>query len=175
MIQKPFPHLQIDGFLKKKEADELFKKLKKQKFYQKKSDLFQFSQTEDMLRSKDFKGLISHLASKGFIAYMEKTTGIKLNGKMDLFGSLYKDTDFLLPHDDRLPGRKIAFMIYLSDLKIKDGGAFLLYKKNKIAKRIVPIFNSFVFFEVSPGSLHGVEEVIANKKRYALSGWFYGN
>lgn len=178
MITKPFPHLEIKNFLKKKEIDKLLQKVKKQRFHLKKSDLFQFSQTDDLLKNKDFKEIISYLTSKEYITYMEKTTGIKLNGKIDLFASLYQDTDFLLPHDDRLSGRKIAFMIYLSDLKKKDGGALLLYDKSNNAKEvkiIEPKFNSFVFFEVSSQSLHGVEEVVSNKKRYALSGWFHGN
>mgnify|MGYP003342408719 CR=1 FL=1 len=50
---------------------------------------------------------------------------IKLNKKVDLFASLYQDTDFLLPHDDKLESRKIAFIIYLSNLEKKDGGEVL--------------------------------------------------
>jgi len=175
MIKKPFPHLEIKDFLKKDEALNLLKKLKKQKLYPKKSDLFQFSQTNDLLKNKGFRELVKHLTSKEFISYLENKTKIKLNGKIDLFGSSYQDTDFLLPHDDRLSGRKIAFMLYLSDLKNEDGGAFLLYGKNNVEKKTVPKFNRFVFFEVSPQSLHGVEEVVGRKKRYALSGWFHGN
>ena len=105
---------------------------------------------------------------------MEETSGLKLNGRIDLFGSLYQDTDFLLPHDDRLSGRRIAFMIYLSDLDEKDGGALLLYGKKGV-KKIRPRSRSFVFFEVSDRSLHGVEEVVTKNKRYALSGWFHGD
>jgi len=175
MIQKPFPHLEIKNFLKKKEADRLLKKLKKQKFHFKKSDLFHFSQTNDLLKNKNFKEIINHLTSEKVISYLEKTANVKLNGKIDLFASLYQDTDYLLPHDDRLSGRKIAFMIYLSDLKKEDGGALLLYGGNKITKRIEPKFNSFVFFEVSSKSYHAVEEVVSTKKRYTLSGWFHGN
>ncbi|SRR3989338_9054964 len=175
MIQKPFLHQVITNFLPAEKARSLLKKVQKQQFHRKKSDLFQFSQTSDLLHEEDFKGIISHLTSKTFITYLEKSTGIELNGKIDLFASLYQDTDFLLPHDDQLPGRKIAFMLYVSDLTNNDGGAFLLFDKEKVVTRIIPRFNTFVFFEVSPKSLHGVEEVVTKKKRYTLSGWFYGD
>lgn len=175
MIQKPFPHQITKNFLPEEKVRLLLEKVQKQQFHRKKSDLFQFSQTADLLHEEDFKEMIDNLTSKKVITSLEKSTSIKLNGKIDLFASLYEDTDFLLPHDDRLPGRKIAFMLYLSDLTKKDGGAFVLYDNKKAVKRIIPSFNSFVFFKVSPQSLHGVEEVITKKKRYTLSGWFYGN
>src|SRR3989344_9386754 len=105
---------------------------------------------------------------------MQKITGLKLNGQIDLFCSLYQDTDYLLVHDDQLKGRKIAFMIYLNDLTEKDGGALALYDNkdkvpNKITKIVLPRLNSFVFFEVSPISFHSVEEVISKKQRIALT------
>jgi len=69
-------------------------------------------------------------------------------------------------------------MLYLTTLEKKDGGALGLYDSQKsvatkIVKRIQPRRNSFVFFIVSKKSFHGVEEVLTDKKRVALSGWLY--
>jgi Rps23 Pro-64 3,4-dihydroxylase Tpa1-like proline 4-hydroxylase len=110
---------------------------------------------------------------------MKNISKLKLNGRIDLFGSIYQDTDHLLPHDDQLAGRKIAFMLYLNDLEERDGGALALYgSKNKsattIAKRFIPKAGSLVFFEVSQLSFHTVEEMLTDTQRITLSGWYYG-
>ena len=102
--------------------------------------------------------------------------GVRLKRNiLDLHGSLYKDTDFLLCHDDQLEGRKIAFLFYLSDLTEKDGGALAFYSKDfRTAKHIIPKFNTFACFEVSPISYHEVQEVVTDKQRIAIAGWFHG-
>ncbi len=178
---KPFPHLELPNFFKQKKIIELLQALSEQEFFVKQSDLFQFSQTADLLYAKDktIQEFVALLSSPKFIDLMEGITKMKLNKKVDLFGSIYQDTDFLLPHDDQLPGRKIAFMLYLNDLDEKDGGAVAFYEsKNKtptkIAKRIIPKAGALVFFEVSPLSIHTVEEVLSDTQRITLSGWFYG-
>ena len=178
---KPFPSLELPGFIKQDKIIKLLQALSKQKFSSHLSDLFQFSQTFDLLYSDDavLKKFTALLASPEMLDFMQKVTKLKLNGKIDLFGSIYQDTDYLLPHDDQVPGRKIAFMLYLNDLDEKDGGALALYEsKNKtptkIARRIIPKAGTVVFFEVSALSVHRVEETLTDTQRITLSGWFYG-
>ena len=67
---------------------------------------------------------------------------------------------FLLP-----PGRRIAYILYLvpEDWSDEDGGALDLFSSEngqptKVAKSIVPSFNAFAFFEVSPTSYHQVRK-----------------
>ena len=143
----------------------------------KESDLFQFSQTEDIAASKEeaLRAFRDFLRSKRFLSFMESLTGFKLKeDTVDLSGTLYKNTDFLLCHDDQLEGRKIAFLLYLSNLEIEDGGSLRLFDKIfKSFKRITPRFNKFVLFEVSKISYHKIEEVVNDKQRIALGGWFY--
>ena len=178
---KPFPSLELPDFVKQDKIIKLLQALSKQKFLPHHSDLFQFSQTFDLLYSDDavLKEFTALLSSPEMLDFMQKVTKIKLKGKIDLFGSIYQDTDYLLPHDDQVPGRKIAFMVYLNDLEEKDGGALALYdSKNKtptkIVKRIIPKAGTVVFFEVSSLSIHMVEEVLTDIQRITLSGWFYG-
>ncbi|MEK6825899.1 MAG: 2OG-Fe(II) oxygenase family protein [Nanoarchaeota archaeon] len=178
---KPFPHLIIKDFLNKEKAKQLFVALKKEPFQKKNSDLFSLSQTLDFASTKNIslQELYKLFTSSEFTKIFSKITNINLKGKIDMAGSLYEDTDFLLCHDDQLQGRKIAYIYYLSqDFREYDGGAlFLLSDKNghpdKTIKRYLPEWNSCILFEVSKKSWHEVEEVISQKKRYAIGGWLY--
>jgi|SRR3989344_1126084 len=177
----PFPHLELPHFVNQKRIIKLLQSLTKEKFQSKQADLFQFSQTADLLHTnnKMIQEFISVWSSPKLIEYLKKITDLKISGKIDLFASIYQDTDFLLPHDDQIQGRMIAFMLYLNDLQEKDGGALAFYKcKNKnpyrISKMIIPKAGTLVFFEVSPLSFHRVEEVLTDTQRITLSGWFYG-
>lgn len=178
---KPFPYLELPNFLDQEKIVSLLQALSKEEFSPKLSDLFQFSQTSDLLYCNNsvLNKFISVFSPKEMINFMQQVTTVKLNGKIDLFASIYQDTDFLLPHDDQVPGRKIAFMLYLNDLEEKDGGALALFEsKNKtptnVVKRFIPKAGTLVLFEVSSLSIHMVEEVLTDTQRITLSGWFYG-
>lgn len=173
---KPFPFLHIKNFLPLKKANALKKALLSQTFEEKKSDLFFLFQTKDLLSaSGEIKNFRDYLSSVEFIEKIEQLTGKKLkHGALDCAGHVYSDTCFLLPHDDQLEGRSIAFVYYLSTLKQSEGGALELFDKNsRVAKRIPATFNSFVIFEVSKKSMHQVSEVLVKKDRLSISGWFY--
>jgi len=98
-------------------------------------------------------------------------------------GLRFGQTDHLLCHDDELEGRRIAYIVYLvpEDWEEADGGTLDLFavddklQPTRVVKRLVPAWNSFSFFEVSPVSYHQVAEVIsADKTRVSISGWFHG-
>jgi len=177
---KPFPHLEIKNFLGPKKAASLLKALQNERFYEKDADLFKFLQTNDLsgTKSKILREFRTFLASQKFIQHIEDITTTKLKkGVIDLHGTWYRDTDFLLCHEDKLEGRKIAFMLYLTDLKKSEGGCLELYaagNPKKIVKTIPPKANSFVFFEISKKSFHQVSELLVDKQRITIAGWFHG-
>ena len=179
---KPFPHIQIKNFIKEEKAITILEALKKEKFIEKESDLFQFKQTNDLYfsKNKELKKFNSSLLSWDFFSLIEKITSSKFKGTLDMSATLYENTDFLLPHDDEIEGRKIAYLLYLSEnFTEKDGGLFILYNsKNNaptsISKKFVPHFNSLLLFEVSKKSFHQVREILSHKKRFSITGWFYG-
>ena len=180
--QKPFPNLELNDFIKEEKAVLLLKELSKEKFFPKESDLFKFKQTNDFISAdgKILKEFRSLLMSKEFISLISYVTNEKLTGNVDVNGSLYENTDHLLPHDDRLEDRKVAFIYYLSTSSKKDGGALLLFSSKKgdpikAIKSINPSANTFAFFKVSPISFHQVEEVLSKKQRITINGWFHGN
>lgn len=179
--QKPFPFLECKSFLNPDKAVQVLKALSLEKFYPKEADLFQFSQTEDLkaTTNKVLAEFRSFLCSPEFISYVSYIVSIDLKPKaIDLAGTLYQDTDYLLCHDDQLEGRKVAFMYYLSDVGKNEGGAVELFaSKNGLPttaeKIIIPTFNTFAFFLVSERSFHQVQEVVKDVQRISLSGWFY--
>lgn len=123
---KPFPHLELINFFKEEKALQLLKALTGEKFFLKKADLFTFLQTNDLnvTRNKiliDFKNFLS---SKEFVQYLSSLTETKLNQSIDIFGTVYGDTHHLLPHDDFLENRRIAYFLYLSNLKKKMEGDY---------------------------------------------------
>lgn len=176
---KPFPHIVIKNFLTEKVASKLRAALEKETFIEKESDLFSFKQTSDLYFSKvpEIKKFNTECLNWEFFSLIEKITKTKLSGTLDMSATLYESCDFLLPHDDEVEGRKIAYLLYLSkDFEEEDGGSFMLYNSDKntpttVAKKVPPEFNSLLLFEVSKNSFHEVLENVSNKKRYTIGGW----
>ncbi|KNC86317.1 hypothetical protein SARC_01541 [Sphaeroforma arctica JP610] len=121
--------------------------------------------------------------------FCESVTDMILNpGRLNLFSARYPPTGRLLCHDDQLEGRKIAFIIYLSPADWSsgkdEGGTLGVYDSvigvdgkleptpNPMHK-LPPTWNTLSFFEVSERSFHQVEEVIGNRTRYSVGGWFH--
>jgi Rps23 Pro-64 3,4-dihydroxylase Tpa1-like proline 4-hydroxylase len=64
------------------------------------------------------------------------------------------------------------------DFTKKDGGALSFFatkagKPTKVAHSFVPTDNTLFLFKVSEKSFHRVDEVLTEKKRLTLTGWFY--
>lgn len=177
----PFSHIQLNDFLDEKEAYKLYKALLKEKFFEKKSDLFSLYQTGDLSVSENetIHAFSAFISSKAFCDLISSITGVVVSKNKDLFGSLYTSTNFLLCHDDILEGRRIAYLLYLSKGFTKeDGGSLVLYddvdgNPLKIVKEYIPIFNTLLLFEVSQKSWHEVAEVLSDKKRFAIGGWLH--
>ena len=192
---KPFPHVVIENFLDGNNVDKsrqapaygwdnhkrLLSELKRENFTKKDSDLFTFKQTNNLFYSKNpvVAAAVTMFSSKQFAGVVSSISGIRLkSGAVDVSGALYEKTDYLLCHDDKLEGRKIAYIAYLSDLKPIDGGSLRMFNIKaplQPAKKITPRFNSFACFKVSGESLHDIEEAKSNKKRLTVGGWFNGD
>ena len=96
LTSKPFPHFEFVEFFKEDKTLALLKALAAEKCYDKRSDLFQFMQTNDLNFSLNpvIKEFRDFLLSKEFVNFLKQVTGLKINqGKIDLFGSMYQDTE----------------------------------------------------------------------------------
>ncbi len=175
--QKPFSYFVLRDVFVTSFARKIQSTLKKQDFFRRDSDLFSFAQTEDLKKTQDvvlreFYSVLNSLELKQFIFQKMK---IKAFGVIDCAGFLYQQGDYLLPHDDSLETRKIAYIYYLSpNFSSTDGGSLDLFSGNNVVTSLVPQFNSLILFPVLPGkSIHRVAEVVAKKKRYSFAGWFH--
>lgn len=178
---KPFPYLEFKNFFQPEKIIEIVKALAEEKFSPQQADLFQFKQTGDLSATKNkvLQEFRIFLSSAEFTSYLSHITSTHLKPKViDMSGTLYEDTDYLLCHDDQLEGRKIAYFLYLSDVDKNDGGALHLFSSKdgvptEAAATIIPKFNTFSFFLVSEKSFHEVAEVVRDVQRIAISGWFH--
>ena len=178
---KPYPYLEFKNFFQLEKIIPVVKALAEEQFHPQQADLFQFKQTGDLSATKnkvlhDFRTFLSSVEFTSYLSYIT-STNLKAES-IDMSGTLYEDTDYLLCHDDQLEGRKIAYFLYLSDVDKNDGGALNLFSsKNGIptdaAATIIPKFNTFSFFLVSERSFHEVTEVVRDLQRIAISGWFH--
>lgn len=179
--QKPFPYLEFRNFFQPEKIIAVVKALAQEQFHPQQADLFQFKQTGDLSAAKNqvLQEFRMFLSSPEFISYLGNIASTKLKpNSIDMSGTLYEDTDYLLCHDDQLEGRKIAYFLYLSELNPNDGGALNLFASEngiptEVAATIIPRLNTFSFFMVSKNSFHEVAEVVRDVQRIAISGWFH--
>ncbi len=178
---KPFSHLVLGNFFNEKRINKVLAALKQESFAEKNSDLFQFKQTADIKhsRNKVLQEFHKFFSSKEFLSFISELTGIRVSS-IDMSGFIYGDTDHLLPHDDRLEGRKIAYILNLTkNFNKEDGGSLDLFgfrnnKPTNVLKSIPPTFNTLTIFKVQKNSFHQVSEVLSKKKRFSFGGWFHG-
>ena len=177
---KPFAHIELPDFLRESVAQKLLTELAKEEFTHKESDLFSFNQTADLeITQSVFLTEFRDFLVTDFRLYMQAITGMTCKSQLDLAGTLYENTDYLLVHDDQLDDRNIAFLFYLSTMLADQGGSLNLFEQNdklptKVVKKIIPQFNTLAFFAVTDISFHEVEEVYGDVQRIALGGWFHG-
>ena len=182
---KPFRHWVCKDFLEEEFARRLKSEILNEKFNEKNNDLYTFRQTNDLKVSKQAHvvALRNLLYGQQFLDIMRKLTGIELNDTVDMASLRFSQTDNLLCHDDELEGRRIAYILYLvpKTWTAKDGGSLDLFdcddqqQPRNVVTRLVPQWNSFSFFEVSPVSYHQVAEIVSpDKERVSISGWFHG-
>lgn len=120
--------------------------------------------------------------STQFRNFLQGITGIELSDKVDISASKYWSGHQLLCHDDELEGRRIAFIFYMvpKDWSEDDGGSLDLFEccaegqPRTVTESILPAWNNFLFFEVTPTSFHQVAEVLSTKQRMTFSGWYHG-
>ena len=171
---KPFPYVVLKEVFKEEIIESLKGEIKKEHLEKQESDLFSFEQSKDLefTKNEKLKEFYDKLNSKEFKKFIKEITGISCEGVIDASVFIYRDGDYLLPHDDHLEKRKIAYVLNLTSLKKEEGGSLDFFNKENSVKSIIPSKNSFIIFEVMRNkTIHQVAEV-TNAERITISGWF---
>ena len=98
---------------------------------------------------------------------------------IDMAAYVYGLGDFLLPHDDQVEGRIIAYSLHLTpEITEEMGGSLDLFEaddegKSKMVDSIIPEYNSLIMFEVSKTSWHQVREILTDIQRLTVTGWYH--
>lgn len=127
-----------------------------------------------------YQEILSYLNSSYVINIMSKLLKKDIVGVSDLFISIYYKDNFLSMHDDRGLGH-YAFINFLSQNwdSDKNGGSLNFncqerHNWKQSCLEIKPIFNQNVLFKVWPNSIpHFVKEVVVDKPRIAITGWYF--
>jgi Rps23 Pro-64 3,4-dihydroxylase Tpa1-like proline 4-hydroxylase len=180
VIDHPFPHAILRNFLDLDAIADELEWLAGQEFEPGEADLFSYSSTRKLGTAKQLMGLYTALGDSIWCSQIAAAFRTPPLSHIDMAAYVYTQGDFLLPHDDRVAGRQIAYSLHLTrGLREGDGGALELFSSlenvaSSVVKRIVPEFNSLVLFRVSPRSWHQVAEVIGDVQRLTVTGWYHG-
>lgn len=167
-----FYHRVVDNFLPAELFSQVVKTYQGTAFYHKQSDLFDFYQSNELRDAEEYRDFLRAVREEMHtdLRAIEAQTSEE---ELDLFASCYLPGNYLLPHDDCLEGRVLAFSFYLNSGEggSAAGGRLVLYGEDGATprKEITPVANRLVIFEVSSRSFHEVEK--SRFTREALTGW----
>ncbi len=118
------------------------------------------------------------LVTSAFGAYLSAVTGLPLGEIVNPTVHRMRPGDFLKPHDDRIEGRRVAFVLYLSPgWKADYGGTLHISGKDDECSRIEAAFNSLVVFDLTAHKSHHVTDIrdtAGDRTRLTMGGWFHG-
>ena len=177
----PFPHVVVENFLDEDTLDLVIDALAGLEYSFSESDLFSYWASVKLteIDHPALNILREDLGDKKWRDTVAKAFQVSNLSKIDMAAYVYGLGDFLLPHDDQVENRIIAYSLHLTpDLEENDGGSLDLFEaneqgKSRLVKSIIPKFNSLNMFEVSATSWHQVSEVLTDIQRLTLTGWYY--
>lgn len=177
----PFPHVAVKDFLDSATLDLAIDALAGLEYDFKESDLFSYWASIDLtaINHPAINILRNDLGDDNWRKKVAKSFKVKQLSSIDMAAYVYGLGDFLLPHDDQVEGRIIAYSLHLTpEITEETGGALNIFKANKEGKSklvdsILPEYNSLIMFEVSDHSWHQVSEITSDIQRLTLTGWYY--
>ena len=177
----PFPHVVVEDFLDEDTLDIVIDALAGLEYSFSESDLFSYWASVGLtdIDHPALNVLRNDLGDKSWRNEVAKAFQVAKLSKIDMAAYVYGLGDFLLPHDDQVEDRVIAYSLHLTpDLEENDGGSLDLFEaskegKSNLVKRIIPKFNSLNMFKVSTTSWHQVSEILTDIQRLTLTGWYH--
>ena len=181
IVKEPYPHVVVKNFLDEQTLDLVTYALAGLEYDFDESDLFSylsFGLTD--VDHPVINILRDDLGDSSWRKKVASSFGVKPLSKIDLSAYVAGLGSFLLPHDDQVEGRVIAYSLHLTDIEMTDksGGALYIYEaneagKSELVKTIIPEYNSLIMFEVSDKSWHQVGEILEDIQRLTVTGWYH--
>ena len=177
----PFPHVVVENFLDEDTLELVIDALAGLEYSFSESDLFSYWASVELtdIDHPALNILRDDLGDKIWRKEVTDAFQVSKLSKIDMSAYVYGQGDFLLPHDDQVENRVIAYSLHLTpDLEEEDGGSLDLFKadkkgKSQLVEKIIPKFNSLNMFEVSNTSWHQVSEILTDIQRLTLTGWYH--
>ena len=179
---RPFPHVVVKNFLDPSTLDLVIDALAGLEYDFKESDLFSYWASIELtdINHPAINILRDDLGGEIWRKKVAESFKVKKLSSIDMAAYVYGLGDFLLPHDDQVEGRIIAYSLHLtSEITEEMGGALNIFKANDVGKSklvdsIIPEYNSLIMFEVSDSSWHQVSEIMLDIQRLTVTGWYHG-
>ena len=179
---RPFPHVVVRNFLDSPTLDLAIDALAGLEYDFKESDLFSYWASVELtdVNHPAINIIRDDLGDQAWRKKVAESFKVKKLSSIDMAAYVYGLGDFLLPHDDQVEGRIIAYSLHLTpEITDKMGGALNIFKadkdgKSKLVDSLIPEYNSLIMFEVSDRSWHEVNEIVMDIQRLTVTGWYHG-
>lgn len=123
-----------------------------------------------------FMRLRQTLSGAAFKGYISAVSGLSLGEATATKVHQLRQEHFLKPHDDTEHGRRVAFIIYLSNgWQPAYGGALQIVERDGKQTQIEALFNSIAFFDVTKHEQHQINDILPaaeDRSRLTIGGWF---
>ena len=178
----PYPHVIVKDFLDESTLDLVIDALAGLEYDFKESDLFSYWASIE-LTDIDHPAINILRDDLGDEIWREKVAeafSSKPLSSIDMAAYVYGLGDFLLPHDDQVEERIIAYSLHLTpEITEEMGGSLQIFdidenNTSKLVDSIIPEYNSLIMFEVSKHSWHQVGEILQDIQRLTVTGWYHG-
>ena len=177
----PYPHIIVKNFLDDSTLDLVVDALAGLEYDFKESDLFSYWASVELteIDHPAINILRDDLGDELWRNKVAEAFSSKPLSSIDMAAYVYGLGDFLLPHDDQVEERIIAYSLHLTpEITEEMGGALQIFdvdenNKSKLVDSIIPEYNSLIMFEVSKHSWHQVGEILQDIQRLTVTGWYH--
>jgi len=177
----PYPHIIVKNFLDDSTLDLVVDALAGLEYDFKESDLFSYWASVELtdIDHPAINILRDDLGDELWRNKVAEAFSSKPLSSIDMAAYVYGLGDFLLPHDDQVEERIIAYSLHLTpEITEEMGGALQIFdvdenNKSKLVDSIIPEYNSLIMFEVSKHSWHQVSEILQDIQRLTVTGWYH--
>ena len=142
----PFPHVVVEDFLDEDTLDLVIDALAGLEYSFSESDLFSYWASVKLtdIVHPALNVLRKDLGDKIWRDEVANAFKVSKLSKIDMAAYVYGLGDFLLPHDDQVEDRVIAYSLHLTpDLEEEDGGSLDLFEEDK-ASFISTVLNTWL-------------------------------